>query len=491
MLNTFFEDASLLVYIAFHIYLFSVLIFIIMENRDAQSTFSWIMVFILLPVIGLLIYIFFGRNWRIHSEKKKIFNEKIAKELSTILEPIRKKEKSLIEELKNCSMADNKRLIDLLDNFDESIFTHCNNIKILQNGSEKFPALETDLKNAQKYIHMEYFIWRDDKLTNRIKDILIDRVKAGVEVRIMFDPAGSILLLMKGRKYLKELRDAGIEIVPFFNSMTRSKITTLNNINHHKIVVIDGQIAYTGGMNMGQEYIDGKPMYDSWRDTSIRIEGEAVIALQSLFVFGWKAITGTSLFDKKYFTIPKPITQHLPIQILASGPDSKESTIKQLFFSMITAANEKVFIQSPYFVPDATIFEALKLSALSGVDTRVMVTGVPDKKVAYWAAYSFFEELLEAGVKIYHYNAGFIHSKTISVDEKFCTIGTTNLDLRSFNTSHEVNAVIYDADTTKELEQDFINDMKVCTELTLKEYEGMSKFTKFRNSLSRLLAPLL
>ncbi len=490
-METFLIDFAIIFQLLFYIYLFSVIIFIIMENRDAQSTFSWILIFMLLPIFGFLIYIFFGRNWRVHSKKKQVFSKELTTELNTAVNPIRDKEKAIITELKETTMSDNKRLIDLLASFDESLFTHYNDVKILQNGSEKFPALEQDLKQAKKYIHMEYFIWRDDVLTNRIKDILLDRVKNGVEIRIMFDPAGSILLLMKGRKYLKELRNAGIEIVPFFNSMAHSKFTTLNNINHHKIVIIDGQIAYTGGMNMGQEYIDGKPMYESWRDTSIRIEGEAVLALQSLFVYGWKAITGTSLFKEKYFTMPKPLQQHLPIQILASGPDSKESTIKQLFFSMITAADEKVFIQSPYFVPDATIFEALKLSALSGVDTRIMVTGVPDKKVAYWAAYSFFEELLKAGVKIYHYNAGFIHSKTISVDEKFCTIGTTNLDLRSFNTSHEVNTVIYDAQTTKELEQDFINDMKNCTELTLEEYENTKKIIKFRNSLCRLLAPLL
>ncbi len=490
-METFLIDFAIVLHLLFYTYLFSVIIFIIMENRDAQSTFSWILIFILLPVLGFLIYIFFGRNWRIHSKKKQLFNKELTTQLNTAINPIRDKEKIIITELKETTMSGNKRLIDLLASFDESLFTHYNDVKILQNGSEKFPALEQDLKKAKKYIHMEYFIWRDDVLTNRIKDILIDRVENGVEIRIMFDPAGSILLLMKGRKYLKELRDAGIEIVPFFNSMAHSKITTLNNIDHHKIVVIDGQIAYTGGMNMGQEYIDGKPMYESWRDTSIRIEGEAALALQALFVYGWKAITGTSLFEKKYFTIPKPLQQRIPIQILASGPDSKESTIKQLFFSMITAADEKVFIQSPYFVPDTTIFEALKLSALSGVDTRIMVTGVPDKKTAYWAAYSFFEELLEAGVKIYHYNAGFIHSKTISVDEKFCTIGTTNLDLRSFNTSHEVNTVIYDAQTTKELEQDFINDMKNCTELTLEEYKNTKKVIKFRNSLCRLLAPLL
>jgi len=491
MFSEIIIDLSWLFTIVFFLYMISIIIFIIMENRDAQSTFSWILIFILLPLFGLLIYIFFGRNWRIHSHKKKAFKEDLYDELKNTLMPIHNKETAIIAQLKEGGMSNHKKLIDTLHSFEEASFTQHNKVKILQNGSKKFAALEEDLKKATKYIHMEYFIWRDDVLTNRIKEILVDRVNNGVKVRILFDPAGSSLMLIKGRSYLKELRAAGIEILPFFNSMARSKFTALNNINHHKIVVIDGQVAYTGGMNMGQEYIDGKPMYKSWRDTHIRIEGEAVHSLQALFVYSWKAITGESLFDKQYFTTQENITNDLPMQILASGPDSSQSTIRQLFFSMIMTAQKKVYIQSPYFVPDTTIFEALKLSALSGVDTRVMVTGVPDKKVAYWAAYSFFEELLQAGVKIYHYNAGFIHSKTISVDETFCTIGTTNLDLRSFTTSHEVNAVIFDVETTKELEQDFINDLNQCTELTLDEYNNIKPVVKFRNSLCRLLAPLL
>lgn len=491
MLSEIIVELSWLFSIVFFIYMVSVIVFIIMENRDAQSTFSWILIFILLPLIGLLIYIFFGRNWRLHSHKKKVFKEGLYDELNKTLAPIRDNEAVVTKQLKDGPMSQHKKIIDTLHSFEEASFTQHNKVTILQNGEKKFPALEADLKKAQKYIHMEYFIWRDDVLTNRIKEILVDRVKNGVKVRILFDPAGSSLLLIKGRSYLKELRAAGIEIVPFFNSMARSKFTALNNINHHKIVVIDGQIAYTGGMNMGQEYIDGKPMYDSWRDTHIRIEGEAVHSLQALFVYSWKEITGKSLFDKEYFSSQQNITENLPIQILASGPDSSQSTIRQLFFSMIMTAQKKVYIQSPYFVPDATILEALKLCALSGVDTRVMVTGVPDKKVAYWAAYSFFEELLRAGVKIYHYNAGFIHSKTISVDETFCTIGTTNLDLRSFTTSHETNAVIFDEATTKELEQDFLSDLASCTQLTLKDYEDIKPTIKFRNSLCRLLAPLL
>jgi cardiolipin synthase len=488
----FINDLEWFLVVAFYLFLFTTVIFIIMENRDAQSTFAWIMLFLILPFIGFLIYIFFGRNWRIQTKKKQKFVKKLKKELFKKLESIESENPRVVSELKKELMSEHKKILDILYNTKESMYTKRNKVKILQNGNKKFPQLKKDLKKATTFIHMEYFIWRDDKLTNEIKDILIDRVKNGVEVRVMFDPAGSILLLTKGRKYIKEMKEAGIDFRPFFNSMARSKLTTLNNINHRKIVVIDGKIGYTGGMNMGQEYIDGKPMYDSWRDTFVRFEGEAVLALQAIFVYDWMSITGKSLFKDKYFIKPtKKDLPFCPVYVMASGPTSEDSTIKQLYCSMIATAKKNVYVQSPYFVPDQTIYEALKLSARAGVDVRVMVTGVPDKKVAYWAAFAFFEDLLRAGVKIYHYNAGFIHSKTISVDKTFCTIGTTNLDLRSFMTSHETNSVIFDKNTARELTHDFINDIDKCSEMTLREYKKMNGFIKFRNSLCKLLAPLL
>jgi cardiolipin synthase len=490
--NLFIDNLPWIIAAAFHLFLIAIIIFIIMENRDAQSTFAWIMVFMLLPFIGFLIYMFFGRNWRLQSTRKKKFYAKLTEELDKMLGFIESENPNLVKDLKEGLMSDHTKIVDMLYNTNESMFTRHNTVKILQNGAVKFPALKKDLRKAKEFIHMEYFIWRDDKLTNEIKDILIDRVNNGVKVRIMFDPAGSILLLFKGKKYIKEMRDAGIKFIPFFNSMARSKLTTLNNINHRKVVVIDGHIGYTGGMNMGQEYIDGKPMYKSWRDTFIRVEGESALALHAIFAYDWMSITGKSLFKEKYFKkLNKEEYPFCPIYSLASGPTSQDSTIRQLYCSMIATAKKNVYVQSPYFVPDPTIYEALKLSARAGVDVRVMVTGVPDKKVAYWAAFAFFEDLIKSGVKIYHYNAGFIHSKTISVDKTFCTIGTTNLDLRSFMTSHETNSVIFDEKTTTELTNDFINDIKECTEMTLEDYKKMSSPVKFRNSMCKLLAPLL
>jgi len=487
----FFTTFSFILTPLFYVYLAIVLIFIIMENRDASSTFSWMIVFVFFPVIGLIIYIFFGKNWRAKSNRKKDFKKNLDKEFRNAMRNFRKRETLLFEELLNKDYSKYSKFIKTIESFQESFLSRNNKIKILQNGNIKFPSLEKDLKKAKKYIHIEYFIWRDDELTNRVKDILIEKAKKGVEVRIMFDPAGSINFIFKGRAYRKELKKAGIKMVPFFNSMTRSKITALNNINHQKIVIIDGEIGYTGGMNMGQEYIDGKPNFKFWRDTHVKVSGDSVAALHSVFAYHWKEITKESLFTKKYFPKEETDKNKLPIQIITSGPESEDSYVRQLYVAMVNNAQKNVFIQSPYFIPDPTLFEALKLSALSGVKTKVMITGNADSKIAYWAAFSYFEELLRAGVEVYHYKKGFLHSKTVSIDSKICTIGSTNIDSRSFTTSYEVNAVVFDSKTTKKLENTFGKDLGDCKKLTLNSYKKINPLVKFRNSFFRLLSPLL
>ncbi len=487
----FLANLSWIVALFFYVYLIIVLIFIIMENRSADATFSWLFIFLLFPVIGVVIYILFGRNWRVRSRKKKKFKKILQEEFIETIKPFQDREQEIINEMIEGDFSEQSRLINILKSFRESLFTKNNIVTILQNGEAKFSALKDDLEKAQKYIHMEYFIWRNDNLTNEIKNILIKKAREGVEIRIIFDPTGSLGLVIKGRNYLSELRRAGVEIIPFLKSMVRSKIAALNNVNHQKIVIIDGQIGYTGGMNMGQEYIDGGVDHEFWRDTHVRIEGEAVLALNATFVYHWKEITKESLFKEEYFINPKPVDNVLPIQVITAGPDSEEEYVRQLYLAMISSAKKEVLIQSPYFIPDITILEALKFSALSGVDTKVMIAGMSDVKIIKWAASSYLEELLYAGVKIYYYNKGFLHAKTISVDSSFCTIGTTNMDLRSFQTSHEVNAVIFDLKTAKKLKEDFLQDLDDCKEVTLDDYEKINPLIKFRNSLFRLLSPLL
>jgi cardiolipin synthase len=464
-----------------------------MENRDTSSTLAWILVFILFPIIGFFIYIFFGRNWKVVNPRKKNKIKELQEKASSIVRQIEKRRDTYIAEMQKADFTDDiERILHVSQKNLGSLLTVYNDVKILQNGIKKFKVLERDLKNAKKFIHMEYFIWRDDNLTNRIKDILVQKVKEGVEVRIIYDPVGSLWTTLFHGKHFRQMRRAGIKVIPFFNTLSPLRITTVNYLLHRKIVIIDGNIGYTGGMNMGQEYIDGGKSYKSWRDTHLRLEGDSVLFLHAAFATNWEEAKNESLFNKKYFTIQSiDENKRTLVQVISSEPDSYWQPIKQSLVLTILAAKKHVYIQSPYFIPDAILFEALKVMALSGVQVHIMLTGIPDKKIPYWAAFTYFEELLLSGVKIYHYNAGFMHAKTICIDGQMCSIGTTNMDIRSLHLSHENNVMIYDKNITKQLEEDYKNDLKQCKEFTMKDYKSISIWAKFRNSLVRLLSPLL
>ncbi|MEN8252124.1 MAG: cardiolipin synthase, partial [Patescibacteria group bacterium] len=456
-----------------------------MENRDTSSTLAWILIFLLFPIIGFFVYIFFGRNWKVINPRKKDKIKEIYKKTDATLKNVEEKRKEYLNSFTDCDASYGiERILNVSQRNSHAILTTNNSVDILQSGQEKFKKLEKDLKNAKNFIHMEYFIWRDDELTNKIKEILIQKAKAGVEVRIIYDPVGSLPMILFHRKYFKEMRLAGITAIPFLNKLSPLNITTVNYLLHRKIVVIDGVVGYTGGMNMGREYVDGGKSYKSWRDTHLRLEGNSVFALHTAFAVNWEESYSESLFNDKYFKVHKKDEGGgVPMQIISSEPDSYWQPIKQALFTMILAAKKHVYIQTPYFIPDSNLFEALKVIALAGVDVRIMVTGVPDKRVPYWAAFTYFEELLLAGAKIYHYNAGFLHSKTISVDGSICSIGTTNMDIRSLHLSHESNVIIYNEKIASQLEKDYFKDLKKCSEFTLKHYKKIGAFAKFRNSL--------
>ena len=489
------EQISFFAVLAIYIYLAVVVIFIIMENRDTSSTLAWILVFILFPIIGFFVYIMFGRNWKVINPRKKKKIKQIHKKIDAVLAKFQYNQTSYENLLQSANMSYGlKRVLRVSRRSSHALLTIHNKVKILQNGVEKFSALEKDLDKAKNFIHMEYFIWRADKLTRRISDLLIKKAKQGVEVRILYDPIGSFFTALFHPGHFRRMKKAGIKVVPFFNELSPLRITTVNYLLHRKIVVIDGIVGYTGGMNMGQEYIDGGGRYKSWRDTHVRIKGEAVLSLQTTFVRNWEEVKkNESLFHDKYFPMYDKSDNNLcvSVQIIPSGPDLYWQPIKEALFTMILAARKSVRIQSPYFIPDTNLLEALKIAALSGVDVQVMLTGVPDKRIPFWAAFTYFEELLQAGVKIYHYNAGFMHAKTISVDDEMCSIGTTNMDIRSLHLSYENNVIIYDKRITQELKNDYNNDLEHCTQFTMKEYKKIGIFKRFRNSFVRLLSPLL
>jgi cardiolipin synthase len=355
-----------------------------------------------------------------------------------------------------------------------------------------------DLARARRTIYLQYYIWADDPFTRNLKALLVERAQRGVEVRLLYDPFGSLFRLT--RRYKRALSDGGVKHAPV-SSLWR--LHTISYRNHRKIAVIDGRIGYTGGMNIGQEHIDGGPSFDRWRDTHVRIEGEGAAVLQAVFLIDWYNATREDLFAAHRFpslgSDEWPVTAadggdaDIPLQILTSGPDSEWRAIRQLYFAMIVSAQKRVLLQSPFFILDATVAEALKAAALSGVEVDVMVSdrGEGLNQAPYWAANTYLAEVAAAGVRVHLYTRGYLHAKTISIDGEVCSIGSANLDIRSFSINYELNAVIYDAGLAHELEAAFEQDRRDCRPFDLEEYRRIRALSRLRDSMARLLSPLL
>ena len=474
--------------ILYYIYLVSTIVYLLLDNRETSATFAWLFVLITFPVIGLILYLLIGRNRR-QSHKLKRYQEHVNRSLNICLKEYIDKQGQNLKELSGKEgFSSRKKLFELLFRNSNSLLTTKNSLKLFYYGKDKFDSLVSDLKDAKKFIHMEYFIWRSDAFTEKIKDILIDKKREGVEVRILYDVIGSLQLK---KKYIKELRKNGIKIYPYDNQHSLISLHSLNYRNHRKIAVIDGILAYTGGMNMGQEYIDGGSRFETWRDTHVRIEGEAVNILHSVFVTSWHNTTKEELIGKEYFPRNKNVSSYLPMQVTTSGPDSEWSSIEQLYFNLINSAQECICIQSPYFIPNESVYKALLSAALSGIEVKIILTGKADKWMPFWAAFSFFEPLLKAGVKIYHYQKGFMHAKTVIVDNEICSVGTANMDIRSFQLNYEVNMLIYDESITKDLNNQFSKDLAYSSELSSEEYYKIGRLKNFRNSIARLFAPIM
>lgn len=335
---------------------------------------------------------------------------------------------------------------------------------------------------------MAYYIIRDDEIGRTIRDILVQKAREGVEVRLLYDGMGC---LFTGSKYFRPIVEAGGEIASFLSPFIPYINIRVNYRNHRKITVIDGKTAFTGGLNLGDEYLGKSPKYGFWRDMHLMIEGSAVDQLQLRFLMDWNFASKSKIpTSNEYFPF-KNNAGFSGVQIVSSGPDSQWAAIHQGYFKMITRAEKKVYIQTPYFVPDDSLAEALKVASLGGVDVRIMIPAMPDHPFVYWASTSYIGELLESGAKAYIYDNGFLHSKLLITDDSVASVGSANLDIRSFAMNFEVNTFIYDAETVQKLQKIFMEDLKLCKEITLDSYKNRSLMVKVKESVSRLLSPLL
>ena len=485
--DMFFELAKTILVIATAIYILVVAVFIIMENRSPQSTFAWLFLFVTLPIIGVIIYIFFGHGWRAFSQEKDIAKQDLGNEFMRDLGKLRQRREEYFKRIKDEKPASyRKKLLNLVEQNSSSVLTGYNDVEILQDATQKYPRLLADIKAAENYVHLNYYIWTEDTFTLQIKEALINRAKAGVEVRCLYDASGGAM----SKQYLQDLTDAGVEIHPYLDYRSFTQLHTANFRSHRKIAIIDGKIGYVGGLNLDVEQIE-PPAFDTWRDTHLRMVGEAAWALEASFVISWFNTTGQKITGEKYY--PAVETRNFtPVQITQGGPDSQWKAIRQLYFLMIMSAEEKLYMQSPFFIPDESISEALKAAALAGVDVKLMFTPRGSTfQVPYRAAHTYFKEIVEAGAKVYLYQAGYFHPKTLNIDNAVVSIGTANMDIRSFSLNYETTAIVYDEEKAKELEAQFMEDMKHCTEWTVEKYKRLSPFHRFTDSVFRLTSPIL
>lgn len=458
---------------------------ILLDNRDPSSTVAWLMVLFLLPGVGIFLYLYIGRNHR----KKKTFIKK-RREDYIILNNLLSEQLSFTNygELFKRNFNDTRgKIIPLLLNNTRSPITINNRVRILQNGEATFTEMLTAIENAKGHIHIEYFIIKDSHIGRKFQQALIKKAEEGLEVRLIYDAVGSFRLK---RSFLKPLKDAGVQVKVFLPVTLPLFGSRLNYRNHRKILVVDGKVGFVGGINIGDEYLGKNKKMGFWRDTHLKIEGEAVYVLQGIFLADWHFVSNETIDDFKYFP-PQGHCGEKIVQIASSGPDSYWASIHQAYFAAINSARERVYITTPYLVPDEGILLALKTAALRGVDVKILLPIKPDHRTVFWASKSHFIELLEAGVKIYQYAKGFVHGKVFIIDNNFVSIGTANLDIRSFKLNFEVNAFIYDKETNLKLARDFSDDLRVSNEVLLNEYRKRPITHKVKESVARIFSPIL
>ena len=458
---------------------------IFLERKNASSTWAWLMVLFFIPVLGFILYLIFGRSLT----NRKIFTWDTKSRLG--VEQAVNKQLSIIEEdrlpFKQEVLRQYKDLYYMHLKHNDAIYSQNNLVDLFTDGKDKFSALINDLENAKDHIHLLYYIIRNDQLGTKIANVLIKKAREGVEVRVLYDDMGSRSL---SRKFIKRLEAANIQVSAFFPPKIPKINFKINFRNHRKLAIIDGKIGYIGGFNIGDEYLGKSEKFGYWRDTHLRIQGDAVKMMQIRFILDWNQASRHHIeYDDRYFIGGEK--GDVGVQIVSSGPDQQWEQIKYGYIKMIMSAKESVYIQTPYFIPDESLMDALRIAALSGVKIKIMIPNKPDHMFVYWATLSSIGELLNEGAEVYLYQNGFMHAKTIVVDEKLSSVGTANIDVRSFRLNFEVNAFLYDIDIAKKLVEAFEKDVLLSTQMTKSLYEKRSIGIRFKESISRLLSPIL
>ena len=449
---------------------------IVMDNRNPVKTLAWILVLIFLPVVGLVFYFFFGRSQR-HERiiGKKVYGHLMKK---PIAEYMAQPAARLPE--------DYKRIIDLFHHVNQSLPFEGNSIETFTSGDSFIQALLRELQQARQHIHIESYIFEDDAIGRMVRDVLIEKSRSGVEVRVIYDDVGCWHV---PNRFFERMREAGIEVRSFLKVRFPHFTNKVNYRNHRKIIVIDGRAGFVGGMNLAERYVRGFS-WGIWRDTHLMLKGKAVHGLQTAFLLDWYFVDRTLISAAKYFPkLDNPGTSL--VQIVTSEPVGPWREIMQGLVKAMSEARKYFYIQTPYFLPTEPMLVAMQTAALSGVDVRLMLPCRADSRLTHLASCSYLADVLRAGVKVYLYQKGFLHSKLMVSDDLLSTVGSTNMDFRSFEHNFEVNAFIYDTETALQMREIFLQDQRDCLPVSLKNWEKRSRSRKVAESTVRLLAPLL
>lgn len=475
--------------IAYLIILILVCLRIIYDTRSASKTLAYLLMAIFVPFAGMIFYFIFGVNYRkkIIYSKKLITDEKKHRELDE-----RIISSTLITlKMNPGGIREDEGLVNLLLHENLSPLTTGNKARLLINGENKFPEVIRAMKSAKDHIHLEYYIYENDNIGNQIKDVLIEKAREGVKVRLIYDDFGSSSIR---KKLVNELRENGIEAYPFNRIRLLLFANRANYRNHRKIIVIDGETGFTGGINISDRYINDGNLKNEmfWRDTHIRIDGPGVFILQHIFLCDWNFCSDQKVeAEERYFNMSPVAGGNIRIQIAASGPDSPNSTIMLSMLKGITLAKKEILITTPYFIPGGSIIDGIVMAALGGVKVKLLVPGITDSRIVNAAARTYYEELLNAGVEIYLYRKGFVHAKTMVIDSSVSIVGTANLNHRSFNLDFEVNAHIYDRHFSEKLRGVFYDDIKESEKIDFGTWKARPVYLKLAERIARLLSPVL
>lgn len=465
------------------LFLFQIITILFSDFRHPEKAIAWLTVLFFLPVIGFVMYYFLAKSYT-HRRKVKRKTSRMMKEmrrdLARLSRGVNRGDRSTFE------IEKDERLFGLLSNLPGAPITACNKVELYHNGRDTYDSILSAMEAAKDHIHVQFYTIRDDGIGRRFRDMMIRKAREGVEVRLLYDGIGSIDM---PDRYIRKLEAGGVETGCFLPALFALIDKRLNYRNHRKIVVVDGVAGFLGGVNVGDEYLGENKRLGYWRDTHLKVEGDAVYYLQHTFIQDWFFVKGKLLHDSRYFPEHECEGEEA-VQIVNSGPNYHWDTILEVYFSAIATAKDRLYFTTPYFIPEPGIRLALKTAAISGVDVRIILPTVPDTRIVHWASLSYLEELLQAGVRFYMYEKGFIHAKILIVDDKMATVGTANMDMRSFFSNFEQNAILFDRHLIQELKRQFLQDTKDSTEVLLSKFEARSRLQRGKEIVGRLLSPL-